>query len=89
LSLEALAKKYVWWEEPARAIARGSLLLCQLMQLGTWDDVQGARRLLGDDAFKRALDEAPPGVLDAKSWNYWNRFLGRVPTPAMPERPLP
>ena len=60
-----------------------------MMQLGTWDDVQRARHLLGDAAFRQALEEAPAGVLDPKSWSYWNRFLGRVPVPPLPVRPLP
>lgn len=88
-AVEQLAKKYVWWETPERAFRRRDLLLCQLMQLGTWDDVRLARRLFGDGAFKQALEHAPPGVLDAKSWNYWNLFYGFVPVPPLPERPLP
>jgi hypothetical protein len=87
--LERLARKYVWWEEPERALERRPLLLCQLMQLGTWEDVRLARRLFGDEAFKAALIGAPPGVLDSKSWSYWHRFYGVVPVPPLPERPLP
>ena len=88
-SLEHLARKYVWWEPPARALSRTNLFLCQLMQLGTWDDVRTVRRRFGDEALRRALREAPPGVLDRKSWIYWHRFLGIEPIPPLPERPLP
>ncbi len=84
-----LAEKYVWWQPPEQAVQRRDLLLCQLMQLGAWDDVCLARRLFGDEAFKQALKDAPPGVLDRRSWIYWNRFYGRVPVPPPPERPLP
>jgi hypothetical protein len=87
--LERLARTYVWWEAPERAVERQDLLLCQLMQLGAWDDVRWARGTFGDEAFRAALRHAPPGVLDKKSWTYWNRFYGVVPVPPLPERPLP
>jgi hypothetical protein len=89
VDLSVLARKYVWWEQPAEALSHRSLFLCQLMQLGAWDDVQAVRAELGDDAFREALERAPPGILDAKSWNYWNRFYKRVPVPPAPKRPLP
>lgn len=87
--LQTLARKYVWWEPAERALERRGLLLCQLMQLGTPGDVELARRAFGDQAFKVALREAPPGVLDARSWNFWNRFFGILPVPPLPSRPLP
>jgi hypothetical protein len=87
--LEQLAKKYVWWQAPAEALKHPQVLLCQLMQLGTWSDVREVRSLVGDAAFKDALQRAPPGLLDRKSWNYWNLFYGFVPVPPMPTRPLP
>lgn len=83
-----LARKYVWWDEPERTLRRRELFLCQLMQLGTFEDVHGVRRLLGDEAFKDALERAPPGVLDPSSWSYWHLFFG-LPVPPMPSRPLP
>jgi hypothetical protein len=87
--LEQIARRYVWWETPERALERRDLLLCQLMQLGTWEDFRTARAAFGVQAFKQALENAPPGTLDGRSWNFWNRFFGFVPVPPMPQRPLP
>lgn len=84
-----LAARYVWWLPAAEALARPHLLLCQLMQLGTAEDVRAARNLLGDDAFRAALRSAPPGILDAKSWNFWHLVLLGQPPPPPPSRPLP
>jgi hypothetical protein len=28
----------------------------------------------------------PPGIIDPRSWAYWNLKLGRDPTPPMPAR---
>lgn len=87
--LTRLAEKYVWWETPERALERQSLFLCQLLQLGTWTDVQLVRARLGDAALRTALQMAPPGILDAKSWNYWHLYYHLEPVPPMPARPLP
>jgi hypothetical protein len=86
--VEAWARKYLWWEPAGAATRRPETLLCQLMQLGTWEDVKEARRVFGDAAFKAALESAPPGVLDAKSWHYWRSFFRLAPR-EQPRRPLP
>lgn len=86
--LAKLAAKYVWWQAPSDTLDRRELFLCQLMTLGTEEDVNSVRRVLGDAAFVDALEHAPPGVMDAKSWNYWHLFFGRTPPP-LPQRPLP
>jgi hypothetical protein len=84
-----LARRYVWWESPETTLTRSDLLLCQLMQLGTAEDVRTARGMLGDEAFRAALRSAPPGVLDDRSWNFWHLvLLGQAPPP-LPSRPLP
>jgi hypothetical protein len=85
--LRQLAAKYVWWQTPEVTLGRPHYLLCQLMTLGTEDDVRAARQWVGDAAFIDALEHAPPGVMDARSWNYWHLFYGR-PTPPLPERPV-
>jgi hypothetical protein len=87
--LEQWARTYVWWQPPEETLQNAERLLVQLMQLGTWSDVRAARRRFGDEAFKAALQHAPPGVLDERSWNYWHHFFGLLPVPPLPERPLP
>ena len=87
--LRELATRYVWWLSADETLARPNLLLCQLMQLGTAEDVRAARDLLGDDTFRAALRGAPPGVLDARSWNFWHLVLLGQSPPPMPMRPLP
>jgi hypothetical protein len=87
--LVGLAERYVWWQSAAETLARPERLLCQLMQLGTAEDVRAARAVLGDGAFRDALRSTPPGVLDDKSWNFWHRVLFGSPPPPLPSRPLP
>ncbi|MEO8705220.1 MAG: hypothetical protein ABI867_34560 [Kofleriaceae bacterium] len=87
--LDALATRYVWWQPAARTLARRAHFLCQLMQLGTPEDVREVRRMLGDEAFREALRNAPAGILDARSWNFWHLVLLGQPPPPLPERQLP
>jgi hypothetical protein len=84
--LAELARKYVWWIEREPST---TLLVCQLMQLGTYEDVRSARHRLGDAVFRQALKDAPPGILDARSWNFWHLLFGVQPVPPLPTRPLP
>lgn len=44
------------------------------------------RRYVDDTGLIEALDNAPPGIIDARSWAYWNNVLGRYPPPPMPKR---
>ena len=86
-TLRALASKYVWWQAPDVTLARRWHFLCQVMTLGTDEDVRVVRRLLGDEAMIDALEHAPPGVMDPKSWNFGHLSFGRV-VPPLPVRPL-
>ena len=87
--LRDLARRYVWWLPPEEALERPALVLCQLMQLGTYEDVAAAVEVVGEDGLRDALLHAPPGVLDPRSWTYWHLRLFRRPPPRLPERPLP
>jgi hypothetical protein len=49
-------------------------------------DMRVIRQYVSDDEFREALDEAPPGIIDPRSWAYWNLRMGRFPPPPMPER---
>lgn len=87
--LVTLALRYVWWKPAEQTLAEPTHLLCQIMELGTYDDVRAAKRLFGEDALREALRHAPPGVLDARSWNYWHLNLFGQPPPPLPVRRLP
>ena len=44
------------------------------------------RQYVSDADFREVLDRAPAGIVDARSWAYWNLKMGRYPAPPMPER---
>ncbi len=83
-----LAAKLFWWKDPEEALADQRRLLAQAMTFGDWEDMQIVRSLYGDDALRAALEDAPPGVFDRRSWNYWHLVLGHATIPALPRRRL-
>lgn len=85
--LREIAKELFWWQPPEVSLANPRRFLAQVMTLGTWDEVQQAQAVLGWDAFKDALLNAPAGVMDARSWAYWRAFFG-LPEAAAPRRSL-
>jgi hypothetical protein len=80
---ERLARVYVWWQEPARALADPRKLLRQILRLGRPEDYVAAEEIWGREALRRALLEARPGEIDPKSAHFWRlRFqVGASPGP--------
>jgi hypothetical protein len=81
-----VARRVVWFEEPARALADPLQFLAHVMVFGTVEDLRALRGIVGKDEFREVLEHAPPGVFDARSWAYWNLVCGRDPAPPLPER---
>jgi hypothetical protein len=52
----------------------------------THEDMRVLRGYVSDDDFREALDKAPPGIIDPRSWAYWNSKFGRYPPPPRPRR---
>lgn len=84
--LLAVARRVVWFKEPADALADAVLFLSHVMTYGTPQDFAALRGLVGKDEFREVLEHAPPGVFDPRSWAYWNLVCGREPAPPMPTR---
>jgi hypothetical protein len=87
--LLALAPRIVWFEEPEQALANPIRFLAYLMTYGTFEDVAIVKRYVGQEGFEEALEKAPAGIIDKRSWAYWNAMVGRYPVPPMPQRKLP
>ena len=87
--LLAVARRVIWFEPPERALADPIRFLGYLMTYGTVEDIAVVRRYLDFDDFREALDHAPAGIIDERSWAYWNAVTGRYPPPPMPRRAIP
>ena len=84
-----VAPNVIWFGPPAKALAGPVRFLAYLMTYGTVEDIAVVQRYLDLDDFREALERAPPGIIDARSWAYWNVMTGRYPVPPMPRRVIP
>jgi len=85
-ALREVARKLLWWKTPDEALQDAIRFACQVMTLGTWSDILLARKTLGDGLLREALAKAPPGIFDARSWNYWHLVFDVTPVPPLPTR---
>jgi hypothetical protein len=84
-----VAPRIIWFEPPERALADPIRFLAYLMTYGTLEEIAVVQRYLSLDDFREALEHAPPGIIDERSWAYWNTVTGRYPVPPMPRRVIP
>ena len=87
--LKTVVSRVIWFEPPAKALSDPIRFLTYAMTYGTHEDMKMVRQYVSDEELRKVLDQAPPGIFDARSWAYWNVMLGRYPTPPLPQRRFP
>ena len=80
------ARRIVWFEPPEVSLANPIKLMAYALKASTDEDMALLLAHVGHDGLVEALDNAPPGIIDARSWSYWNAKVGRTPAPPMPTR---
>jgi len=83
---ERIARRVLWFEPPAQALADPVRFMAYAMTHAVHEDMAVLRRYVSDGDFREALDRAPAGIIDPRSWAYWNSKFGRYPTPPLPTR---
>lgn len=86
--LESLARRYIWWDSPAKAMAFPDRIIAQVMNIGDFDDVQALAKQVGDDVLRRVLLHAEAGQFNARSWTYWHYRLGLAELDRVPPMPV-
>lgn len=86
--LLTVAERVVWFKPTREALADPIHFLAYVMTYGTVEDLLALRGIVSSEDFREALDHAPPGVFDGRSWAYWNLKCGRTPPPPLPQRML-
>jgi hypothetical protein len=87
-SLDEVARRLVWWTEPAQALADPRRFVAQVMVYGTAEDVVAAQAHFGQSMFRAVLSDPPPGLFDPRSWAYWHVVLGLGQPTARPHSRL-
>lgn len=83
----AVARRLVWFEAPEAALSDPVRFMAYAMARATHEDMTKIRRHVSDADFIEALDHAPPGIIDPRSWSYWNLVIAdRSPPPPLPIR---
>ncbi len=78
--------RIIWFEPPERALADPVRFMAYAMTYARHEDMRLIREYVSDEDFREALDRAPPGIIDPRSWAYWNSKMGRYPPPPLPKR---
>jgi hypothetical protein len=80
------ARRIIWFEEPEKALADPVRFMAYAMTYARHKDMRVLRQYVSDDEIRQALDNAPPGIIDPRSWAYWNLRMGRFPPPPLRKR---
>ena len=87
--LLSIARCVCWWQSADETFENTPRFLCQVMVFGTWDDACFVLDHYGKATFREALQSAPPGLFDNRSWHYWHHRLNVLPVPPLPQRVIP
>ena len=83
---KALSARLVWFEPADEALADPIRLMAYAFARATHEEMKLLRAYIDDSDLAEALERAPPGIIDPRSWAYWNARIGRYPPPPMPIR---
>lgn len=83
-----IASRLVWFKTPEQALNDSHTFFAYVMKNGTLQDVETIKKLCGMSAFEETLEHMPPGIMDQRSWVYWNVLCDKSPDTPLPERNL-
>ncbi len=83
-----LAPRIIWFESSDTALKDPIRFIAYALRYASYEDMKKIRKYISDETFVTILDQIPPGIVDPRSWAYWNAVLHRYPTPPIPVRKL-
>ena len=66
-----IAKRVNWFENSENLLKNTNRFLCYFMQYCQAKDFATVKKFFSPQQFRKALDTAPPGIIDARSRAYW------------------
>ena len=82
--LEELAIRCIWWEEPEVSLSDKNRFLAYAMHRCSWEDIRVLESNFSPQEFSEALEKSTPGIMNARSWNYWHLRMGHDSIPPLP-----
>lgn len=74
--LQSKSSDYVWWKMPEVAIEFPHLVLSQIMNLCTWEDVFELENTFTKEELLSFFENSEPGQLSPRAWYFWHIRLG-------------
>ncbi len=83
--LLAVAQRIIWFQPPEDTLEHPTELMTYAMRYARSQDMKTLLQHVGIEGLAEAIDARLPGIVDARSWAYWNLKIGRTPPP-LPRR---
>lgn len=74
-----IAKRINWFDNPENLLKNTDRFLCYFMQYCQAKDFAAVKNIFSPQQFRKALDTAPPGIIDARSKAYWEIVIPNEP----------
>ena len=84
-----VARKVVWYDAAERTLDDIPTFVAHLMVYGSPADVKVVEKYMSREEFRKALGNAPAGILTQDAWIRWHEKLGIRPIPPLPRRRFP
>ena len=73
-----VAKRINWFDNPETLVKNKDRFLCYFMQYCQAKDFVIVKKYFSQQQFRKALDTAPPGIIDVRSRAYWEIVLPKI-----------
>ena len=73
-----VAQRINWFDNPEKLLNNPRRFLCYFMQYCQFNDIPIVKKYFSKQQFRKALDTAPPGIIDVRSKAYWEIVLPKI-----------
>ena len=73
-----LESTYFWWEPVGPHPRSDARILAQAMEFASYADIRRLERILGQRTLAAVMQQAEPGWLSERSWEFWRGRLTKA-----------
>lgn len=82
-----LESTYFWWEPIGSQPRSDARILAQAMEFASYTDIRRLETVVGRQALAAVMQQAEPGWLSERSWEFWRGRLSRATGRSIPDEP--